>query len=122
MEGGDLRLLWGSVTISSETMPIYEYECRRCGRQFELLVLKTTVAACPGCKSRKLEQLLSGFAVSSQTISEANVRDARRKLATSSNYRDQKVAEADEIKEHSNLPPPPKPGRKVVAVSSRKRK
>jgi putative FmdB family regulatory protein len=91
-------------------MPIYEYECRKCGHQFELLVLKDTVAACPECRSKKLEQLLSGFAVSSESISKANVQAARRKLATSSNYRDQKVAEAEEIKEHS--PPPPSVARK----------
>src|SRR5204863_8824754 len=88
------------------TMPIYEYECRACGHQFELLVLKPAVAACPSCRSQDLEQLLSGFAVSSEAISKANVREARRKLATSSNYKDQKVAEAEEIKEHSPPPPP----------------
>jgi putative FmdB family regulatory protein len=82
-------------------MPIYEYKCRGCGREFELLVLKGTIAACPACKSKKLEQLLSGFAVSSEGIRTANVQAARRKLATSKNYRDQKVAEAEEIKEHS---------------------
>ncbi len=47
-------------------MPIYEYECRQCGEQFELLVLKTTVASCPACQSQELEQLISGFAVSSE--------------------------------------------------------
>lgn len=88
-------------------MPIYEYECRRCGQQFELLVLKSTVAECPGCQSRELDQLLSEFAVSSETTRQSNLQAARRKLATSSNYRDQKIAEAEEIREHSPLPPPP---------------
>ena len=82
-------------------MPIYEYECRGCHHQFELLVLKGTTAECPSCKGRNLEQLLSGFAVSSEGIRMANVKDARRKLANSKNYRDQKVAEAEDIKEHS---------------------
>jgi putative FmdB family regulatory protein len=90
-------------------MPIYEYECRGCGHQFELLVLKATVAACPACQSQDLEQLLSGFAVSSESIRLSNVQAARRKFATSSNYKDQKVAEAEEIREHSPMPlPPPK--------------
>ena len=28
-------------------MPIFDYECGKCGEQFELLVLKGTVAECP---------------------------------------------------------------------------
>jgi putative FmdB family regulatory protein len=88
-------------------MPIYEYECRQCGEQFELLVLKTTVAICPACQSQELEQLISGFAVSSESIRQSNIQAARRKYATSSNYKDQKIAEAEEIREHSPLPPPP---------------
>lgn len=43
-------------------MPIYEYQCRACGNQFEYLVLPSTPdAACPSCQSRELEQLLSLF-------------------------------------------------------------
>lgn len=82
-------------------MPIYEYECRRCGEQFELLVLKGTVAACPACQSQELEQLLSGFSVSSEARTRENVRRARQAYTTSSNYREQKVAEKEEILEHN---------------------
>jgi putative FmdB family regulatory protein len=90
-----------SDTISSITpMPIYEYECRDCGHQFELLVLAHTVAACPECRSRELEQLLSGFAVSSDAIRKAHVQAARRKMAASKDVRDRKVAEAEEFREH----------------------
>jgi len=91
-------------------MPIYEYECRQCGHQFELLVLAKTIAACPECQGQDLEQLISGFAVSSEEKTQANVRAARRQYATSKNYKDQKVAEADEIREHSPgaFRPPPK--------------
>jgi putative FmdB family regulatory protein len=86
-------------------MPIYEYECRGCGRQFEMLVLARTVAECPSCQSRELDQLLSGFAVSSEGTRQANVQAARRQHASSSNYRDEKVAEAEEIREHSGVEP-----------------
>jgi len=38
-------------------MPIYEYACRSCGHRFELLVLKSTVVACPKCAHEDLERL-----------------------------------------------------------------
>lgn len=91
-------------------MPIYEYECRACHHQFELLVLKETVPECPECSSGDLEQLLSGFAVSSESSRQANLQAARRKLAASKDYRDKKIAEAEEIREHAPpQDPPPKP-------------
>ena len=83
-------------------MPIYEYHCRQCANEFELLVLRTSpVPACPSCQSQDIEQLLSGFAVSSDDISKARVKKARRQLANSSQVRDQKVAEKEYFqKEH----------------------
>jgi putative FmdB family regulatory protein len=77
-------------------MPIYEYQCRQCANEFELLVLPASpVPACPACQSQDIEQLLSGFAVSSAGISKARLSAARRKLANSSQTKDQKVAEAE---------------------------
>ena len=40
-------------------MPIYEYECKQCSSQFELLIRGEEVPECPGCGSRKLDKLLS---------------------------------------------------------------
>jgi putative FmdB family regulatory protein len=94
-------------------MPIFEYECRGCGQQFELLVLKGTVAACPACESQDLDQLVSGFAVSSIEMTKANVKAARARLKTSRNYIDSKVAEAEDIREHMPEPPPPPPKPKI---------
>ena len=82
-------------------MPIYDYECRACGHQFELIVLRTTQVECPECKGRDLEQLPAGFAVSTEDMTRARVRAARRQFSNSRNYRDQKVAEAEEIREHN---------------------
>ncbi len=44
-------------------MPIYEYECRRCGKIFELLVYgpdRKTVS-CPGCSGGSVARVMSPF-------------------------------------------------------------
>ncbi|HVV45505.1 MAG TPA: zinc ribbon domain-containing protein [Bryobacteraceae bacterium] len=77
-------------------MPIYEYRCRQCASEFELLVLKTSPEpACPACKSPDIEQMLSGFSVTSDGISKARLKAAQQKFANSSTVRDQKVAERE---------------------------
>ena len=43
-------------------MPIYEYSCHDCGRDFETLVRSDTVPACPQCHSTQLAKRLSVFA------------------------------------------------------------
>ena len=48
-------------------MPIYEYACEKCGNEFELLVRGKEKAACPKCKSVKLERKLSLPAIKSET-------------------------------------------------------
>jgi len=44
------------------TMPIYEYACQDCGREFEKLVRSETVPECPQCHSTQLAKRLSVFA------------------------------------------------------------
>jgi putative FmdB family regulatory protein len=44
-------------------MPLYEYQCRHCQHQFEVLVREQTVLTCPSCESQELDKLLSVFAV-----------------------------------------------------------
>jgi putative FmdB family regulatory protein len=56
-----------SPITSARLMPIYEYICKDCDKQFELLIRESTVLECPSCKSRKLEKQLSVFAVSSDS-------------------------------------------------------
>ena len=47
-------------------MPIYEYECGDCGRQFEQLVYQaSSSAACDSCGSARVEKRYSAFAVGS---------------------------------------------------------
>jgi putative FmdB family regulatory protein len=44
-------------------MPIFEYECRKCGRLFEELVTGSTQeVCCPACGSDDIEKLFSAFA------------------------------------------------------------
>ncbi len=43
-------------------MPIYEYRCRKCGAEFELLVREATNIACEACGSKQADKLMSTFA------------------------------------------------------------
>lgn len=46
-------------------MPTYEYNCRDCGQQFEKITSipehDKNKPQCPNCKSKKVEQIISGF-------------------------------------------------------------
>jgi putative FmdB family regulatory protein len=83
-------------------MPIYEYQCRQCSNQFELLVLKNTTIECPTCQSKDLEQLLSGFAVSSDGTRSANALAARRAAVNDPNHKEQNIAHQEYVKKHAD--------------------
>jgi putative FmdB family regulatory protein len=40
-------------------MPIFEYACQDCGREFEAFVTSSRKPACPGCEGEKLAKRLS---------------------------------------------------------------
>lgn len=44
-------------------MPIFEYVCAGCGKQFEVLIRGSEKPHCPKCNGTRLEQQLSAFAV-----------------------------------------------------------
>jgi putative FmdB family regulatory protein len=40
-------------------MPLYEYQCKECQREAEVLVRGAEKPECPACGSKKMEKLLS---------------------------------------------------------------
>jgi putative FmdB family regulatory protein len=40
-------------------MPLFEYACQDCGRQFEAFVTTVRVPSCPDCDSSDLQKLFS---------------------------------------------------------------
>ncbi len=44
-------------------MPIFEYTCESCGKDFEMLVRSDTIIACEACGSVRVKKKLSAFAV-----------------------------------------------------------
>ncbi|MCY4074953.1 MAG: zinc ribbon domain-containing protein [Acidobacteria bacterium] len=80
-------------------MPIYEYRCGACGKEFEAVILpKSGPVACPLCRSGEVERLISMFAVSSEGTREMNLKSARK--AASKIRRDKQVAEQEAILHH----------------------
>lgn len=62
-------------------MPLFEYTCRACRHQFETLVRKGDVPACPSCASQDLEKLLSEVAIKSDSTHALALAAARRRDA-----------------------------------------
>lgn len=62
-------------------MPIYEYTCKACGNDFELLVRHDTKAACPECDSTEIEKRLSLPAVKSSGTRALAMRAAKKRDA-----------------------------------------
>ena len=43
-------------------MPLFDFICRSCGKEFETLVMGSSKPSCPDCKSEDLEKQMSVFA------------------------------------------------------------
>lgn len=77
-------------------MPIYEFECRGCGNQFEHLLLPWLAKdgetpECPSCHGTKVERMLSICAISSEATRQSALDKARKK--------NRKVAQEKETEE-----------------------
>ena len=62
-------------------VPLYEYRCSGCAKEFELLVRKGDAPACPSCGSQDLEKLLSGVAIKSDSTHALALKAAKRRDA-----------------------------------------
>jgi putative FmdB family regulatory protein len=85
-------------------MPLYEFECRRCGRRFEELVRLGELPACPGCGDEKPARLFSTSAgVSTEKTRRRSASQARRVASAVKKEKDhaQREYERNYIKDHS---------------------
>lgn len=60
-------------------MPIYEYQCKGCGQQFEALVRKSDRPSCPACRGTDLERLLSLPALKTESTKAQALKAARKR-------------------------------------------
>ena len=80
-------------------MPMYDFHCRTCGKEFEALVrAQDAPPHCPSCRGTDLERLLSGFAVSSAEKTAAAALDSRKRQIRAN--KDKVVADEEYRKDH----------------------
>lgn len=65
-------------------MPIFEYRCTDCGRQFELLVRSSTPPICPHCGSAALDKCVTAPAAPGR--SKAIIASGRRQAAAEGHF------------------------------------
>lgn len=52
-------------------MPLFEYRCQKCSKDFELFVQSSTEPSCPDCCGKDLVKKLSVFSVGSSSSQDA---------------------------------------------------
>jgi putative FmdB family regulatory protein len=77
-------------------MPIYEYKCLDCGKQFEKIVLANEKPNCDFCNGSKLEKQFSPAGI--RTTKSIRKSEGQEHLARSKIRQDRAVAESDFLK------------------------
>lgn len=76
-------------------MPIYEFECEKCGDRFEELVAAGVESArCPACGARKARRLLSPVSPSGRQPRGGKVRSGESQRREREAARGERLAEA----------------------------
>jgi putative FmdB family regulatory protein len=84
-------------------MPLYDFNCRKCGKKFEELVRLGETPDCPKCGAANPERLFSMTAgVSTETTRNRSAKVARRKAGGIKREKDhaQREYERNYIKDH----------------------
>jgi putative FmdB family regulatory protein len=83
-------------------MPIYDYKCRSCGREFEELVRLGETPNCPVCDGNDLERLISLPAISTESSRKRSLGKARAAAGKVKKEKDHAQAEYERnyIKDH----------------------
>jgi len=63
-------------------MPIYEYKCKDCGSEFELLLFSGEEAKCPRCGSKSLNKKISLVSFSSKSEGSSDVSSSLSSCST----------------------------------------
>jgi putative FmdB family regulatory protein len=80
-------------------MPLYEYQCRKCAHEFEVLVRPGDPApTCSSCGGEDLEKLLSHTAVSTEQTRSTNFTKARERAKKVN--RDKEIAQFEYEEKH----------------------
>jgi putative FmdB family regulatory protein len=91
-------------------MPIYEFECEKCGARFEELVSGGTEAvACVACGSGDTRRLISSsISPPGRLPRGAKVRDSESRRFEREAARGERLAETRKLRESGGVPPPRK--------------
>jgi putative FmdB family regulatory protein len=82
----------GATLVS--VVPIYEFECSRCGSRFEELVSGSRGVACPQCGEERTLRRFSPFAPPGRQPRGAKVRDSEARRVEREAGRSERLAEA----------------------------